>query len=194
MESKINQCLYLNPEKQNGIQMMKPCDQPFPWPCSGQEFIDTRIQSYWMERPSGDNKEGGNPYSKPGSSKPPATKDTVASVEGFTNMGEHYVQPGDCPDGYQRNPTTGKCEQVCMNCKYNERTYKQSKEFNEFDPCFPHNGVYDGIDNDGYVRCTCGNQGQYCGDTFDAQGGMLYGGTYIMNVGDFGFLGDLASY
>ena len=44
------------------------------------------------------------------------------------------------------------------------------------------------------IRCTCGNQGQYCGDSFDAQGGMLYEGTYIMNVGDFGFLGDLSSY
>ena len=75
METKINQCLYLNPEKQNGIQMLKPQDQAFTWPQDGQNFIDSRVQSYWMERPSGDViKSGGNPYSKPGLRKPESKK------------------------------------------------------------------------------------------------------------------------
>ena len=32
-------------------------------------------------------------------------------------------------------PKSGKIKQVCMNCKYNQRTYGKSKEFNEADYC-----------------------------------------------------------
>ena len=81
-----------------------------------------------------------------------------------------------------------------MNCKYNERTYGKSKEFNEADPCFPNRGVYDGITNQGLTKCTCGNNNQYCGDNFTAQGGMSIDKVFIMNVGDFQSLSKLASY
>ena len=117
-----------------------------------------------------------------------------SNVEGFTNMGEHYVRPGDCPDGYFWCTKSNKCKQVCMNCKYNERTHGRSKEFNEFDPCFPNRGVYNGITNKGLTKCTCGKNNQYCNEIFDAQGGMFVDKVYIMNVGDFGNLGDLAAY
>ena len=50
------------------------------------------------------------------------------------------------------------------------------------------------------IQATEGN-GEYCeeskhlsGELFDAQGGLYADNTYIMNVGDFGFLGGIASY
>ena len=74
-----------------------------------------------------------------------------------------------------------------------EQKYNKSKEFNEGDPCFP-DGVYNGIDNQGNTMCTCGSKGQYCNDIFDAQGGLVTDGVYIVNVGDYFNVGSLASY
>ena len=41
----------------------------------------------------------------------------------------------------------------------------KSREFNEADPCFP-NGVYNGITNEGFIKCTCGKDNKYCSDDF----------------------------
>jgi len=201
----FNKCLYLNGEKDNASSMLKKCihgSDDLAWPCISREMFDRTILNYNTTRASGDN-----------------IQDNVVNedkllfedphVEGFTNMGEKYIPSGRLPDGYFRCPKTGKVTQVCMNCKYNQSTYGKSKEFNEGDPCFPNNGVYNGITNDGYTDCTCGSRGQYCnnnyaggskrsryvgGDNFDAQGGMMIDNIYIMNVGEFGELGTLASY
>ena len=49
-------------------------------------------------------------------------------VEGFTNMGESYVRPGDCPDGYYWCKKSKQCKQCsrrieeCNRC--NRYTFK----------------------------------------------------------------------
>ena len=63
----------------------------------------------------------------------------------------------------------------------------KSREFNEADPCFPE-GTYNGITNEGYIKCTCGSNNQYCSDdfiknVFTADGMMMSGQKIIMNVG-----------
>jgi len=191
----------MNAEKQNATVMMNNCingSDPLVWPCIENEIIDKDIFSIVTERPQGDNVQSNLRHSLTDGTD--QTKDNIdnlfvnSNVEGFTNMGEKYVKPGDCPDGYYRCPKTGRCMQVCMNCKYNESTYGKSKEFNEAGPCFPNRGVYDGIDNDGVTQCTCGQRGQYCGDNFTAQGGFFSDDVFIMNVGDFNALGELSAY
>ena len=82
-------------------------------------------------------------------------------VEGYvdyTGPGVSLVQD-TCPGYHIQNPYTGECEKVCKNCKVSDKSF----EFNEYDPCFP-NGVYDGINNNGDVMCTCGSRGQYCNE------------------------------
>jgi len=208
MSIDYNKCAYMNAEKQNAYIMMKPCingSDPLVWPCIEKETLDKDIFSIVTERPNRDNyiPEENVPAGNVPEDNVPQTLNQNPTVEGFTNMGESYVRPGDCPDGYFRCPISGKCLQVCMNCKYNQRTYGKSKEFNEADPCFPDRGVYNGIDEFGNVKCTCGLNNQYCNDyvekplnndLFDSQGGMMVDNVYIMNVGDYNSLGKLASY
>ena len=199
MSIDFNKCAYMNGELQNASVMLRKCingADELAWPCVAREEIDNSMYSTFMERPTGDNIQGNLEYSLDINQKKDNIPEvgSVGSVEGFTNMGEQYVRPGDCPDGYNRNIKTGKCTQVCMNCKYNQRTYGKSKEFNEFDKCSPNKGVYDGITNDGRTRCSCGSNNQYCGDNFNAQGGFLSDNVFIMNVGDFSSLGKLAAY
>jgi hypothetical protein len=202
MSINYNQCLYMNGEKQNANVMLNECingqdENVSPWPCVQREALDNDIFSIVTERPLGDNTDNVLSHSL----IEPLLKETISTgepfstdVEGFTNMGEKYIRPGDCPDGYYRCPNSGKCIQVCMNCKYNQRTYEKSKEFNEADPCFPNKGVYAGIDNLGYTRCTCGQKNQYCGDNFNAQGGLLADKLLIMNVGDYSSVVNFANY
>lgn len=198
MNIDFNKCLYLNAEKQNSEQMLNPCINGFDslsWSCDGRKEINTMIQSRNLERPSGDNIEGNLPHSLNENKVNKLPKKVSSnSVEGFTNLGESHVPEGECPDGYYWCQQSQKCVQLCQNCKYNETKYRQSKEFNEYDPCFPNQGVYAGIDNEGYTQCTCGKDGRYCNNMFDTQGGMFYNDVYVMNVGDYFGMGDLASY
>ena len=199
MSIDFNKCAYMNGELQNASVMLRKCingSDELAWPCVAREEIDKEMYSTFIERPNGDNIQEKLVYSLDINSDN-QKKDNIPetdTIEGFTNMGEKYVRPGDCPDGYNRCLKTGKCIQVCMNCKYNQRTYGKSKEFNEFDKCFPNKGVYDGINNDGYTQCSCGSRNQYCGDNFNAQGGLYNDNVFIMNVGDFSSLGKLAAY
>lgn len=207
----FNKCLYLNGEKDNASSMLKKCihgSDDLAWPCISREIFDRTILNYNTTRASGDNIQD-NVVNEGNVVNEDQLLFEDPHVEGFTNMGEKYIPDGRLQDGYFKCPKTGKVTQVCMNCKYNQSTYGKSKEFNEGDPCFPNNGVYNGITNDGYTDCTCGSRGQYCnnnyaggskrsryagGDNFDAQGGMMIDNIYIMNVGEFGELGTLASY
>ena len=94
-----------------------------------------------------------------------------SSIEVFTGkifytdngMGESNVPHDQCPEGYRRCEKTNKCIQVCTNCKYNDNM--KSQEFNEYDTCFP-NGVYDGLDKNGNIKCNCGKDNKYCSDKF----------------------------
>jgi len=81
----------------------------------------------------------------------------------YHGPGESFVPFDQCPVGFEVCPKSGKCVQKCMNCKLN--VDNKSQEFNEADPCFPE-GVYAGIDNLGNTRCTCGQNGQYCSDSY----------------------------
>ena len=190
-------CSYINPETESVRSMMKPCNDGktnFQWECEQRRILDNSILAWTLERPDGTNIQGILPHSQM-QDNAKVTKKVVNTdlKEGFTNLGESYVEPGVCPDGYFFCPLKQKCVQVCQNCKFNEKKYYKSKEFNEADPCFP-NGVYNGIDNQGITQCTCGSRGQYCNDIFDTQGGLFADGVYIVNVGDYFDVGDLGAY
>jgi len=190
-------CSYINPEIESVRSMMKPCNdgkKKFQWECEQKLFLDSGILARNLERPDGTNIQGVLPHSQMLDNVKVVQKVVDNDLkEGFTNLGESYVEPGVCPDGYFFCPLKQKCVQVCQNCKFNEKKYYKSKEFNEGDPCFP-NGVYNGIDNQGITQCTCGSRGQYCNDIFDTQGGLFADGVYIVNVGDYFDVGDLAAY
>tara|TARA_Y100000768_G_scaffold203919_2_gene153492 strand:- start:339 stop:944 length:606 start_codon:yes stop_codon:yes gene_type:complete len=201
MPIEFNKCLYLNAEKDNADLMLRKCihgSDDLAWPCTSRVDFDNNILKYATTRADVTQDSTNEIESQQKDNK---IENKIENkiyednhVEGFTNMGASYVRPGDLPDGYFRCPKSGKVKQVCMNCKYNQRTYGKSKEFNEGDYCFPNRGVYNGITNDGLTKCTCGSRGQYCGDNFTAQGSMFADNVFIMNVGDFGKLGSLAAY
>ena len=74
----------------------------------------------------------------------------------------------------------------------------KSLEFNEKDPCFPE-GTYNGITNEGYIKCTCGNNNKYCSDEFiknifTTDGLMMIGQKIVMNVGNTGSIQDLFNF
>ena len=197
MNIDYNSCSYINPEKVSSREMLKPCNnngEQFYWQCEQKLFLDNGILARNLERPDGTNIQGVLPHSQMQDNAKVVQKLVNKDLkEGFTNLGESYVEPDVCPDGYFFCPLNKKCVQVCQNCKFNEKKYYKSKEFNEGDPCFP-NGVYNGIDNQGITQCTCGSRGQYCNDIFDTQGGLFADGFYIVNVGDYFDVGDLAAY
>ena len=120
--------------------------------------------------------------------EPNKDREPNKKIEGFITgdgLGESFVEPNTCPDGYRWCSKSLKCVQVCTNCKYNDGM--KSKEFNEADKCFP-NGVYDGISNDGKIKCTCGNNNQYCADNsysvvFTTDGSYLENNN-IKNIGN----------
>ena len=111
-------------------------------------------------------------------------------VEGFTTdngLGESTIPQGQCPEGYKRCPTTGKCIQVCIHCKYRDG-YK-SQYMNEYDPCFPE-GIYNGRDNQGGIKCTCGLNNQYCNykrnnNLFMTDGSLIIDKQFIPVIGNY---------
>ena len=129
----------------------------------------------------------------------------VNNVEGFTNSdrrfitdngpGKSSIPDGQCPEGFKRCSLTGKCIQVCRNCVY--RDNMKSKDYNKADPCFPE-GTYDGVTNEGNIRCTCGSSNQYCSDDFTkgftADGMMIDGKKIIMNVGQTSSIASLFNF
>jgi len=119
------------------------------------------------------------------------------SHEGFTNFytdngpGESTIQKGECPLGYQRCLKSGKCIQKCIGCKLKDQV--KSHSFNTADPCFPE-GVFNGFTNDGYVKCTCGQDNQYCPDVNKpsySTDGLLQLGRQLATVGNSNALSKL---
>ena len=129
----------------------------------------------------------------------------IGGVEGFKNSdkfivdngpGKSSVLEGQCPEGFSLCPKTDKCIQKCQGCIY--RDNMKSLEFNEKDPCFPE-GTYNGITNEGYIKCTCGNNNKYCSDEFiknifTTDGLMMIGQKIVMNVGNTGSIQDLFNF
>ena len=125
--------------------------------------------------------------------------------EGFRNqglfitdngLGESSVPKGECPEGYTRCPKSGKCIQACIGCVY--RDNMKSREFNEADPCFP-DGVYNGVTNEGFIKCTCGRDNKHCSDdfikkAFTTDGMLINGQKIIMNMGLTGKIDELFNF
>lgn len=164
MEDQLK-CFYLNASSQNASDMLRTCVQDktssFEFNCKDdpmeQELPNdvkniARINNISIQRGIIDNNV----------------------IEGFTGKmfitdngpGKSSVPEGECPEGFSLCKITGKCIQKCQNCIY--RDNMKSQQFNEGDPCFP-NGVYNGITNEGYIKCTCGNNNQHCSDNFIQQ-------------------------
>ena len=131
---------------------------------------------------------------------------SIPGMEGFQNsdnifltdngLGKSSVPAGECPEGYSRCKKTGKCIQKCIGCVY--RDNMKSRSFNEADPCFPE-GTYDGVTNEGHVKCTCGSNNQYCSKDFvknmyTTDGMMISGQKIIMNTGLTRAIDDLFNF
>jgi len=178
---KYGQCNYLDMETQSASDMLRKCvgDQSSEKvaPCKKYNYrMNQDINQMVFDRPQNDNiYSSSDMLQKQGSKLSEPSVSGVEGVEGFQNFndyrtGELYHGPGEsfvpfdqCPVGFEVCPKSGKCVQKCMNCKLN--VDNKSQEFNEADPCFPE-GVYAGIDNLGNTRCTCGQNGQYCSDSY----------------------------
>jgi len=175
MEQRIN-CDYLDLSKKNASDMLLNCIND---PSKGYDFNCNNFTNY---------QESNSPFIRgkdQGFNNP--LKSNISGVEGFTNFytdngpGVSNVPPGQCPDGYTNKD--GICVQVCTSCKYRDFDKNKSKIFNEADPCFPE-GVYDGITNDGNIKCTCGFNDKYCSEKFtDAYtaDGVLFQNNIIKN-------------
>ena len=126
----------------------------------------------------------------------------INNNEGFTNFvstdnGSGIYNLGNkCPEGYSLD-INGNCIQKCINCKYNDKDKNKSVSMNESDPCFP-NGIYNGRSNDGDIRCTCGDNNQYCSNKFikkyTVDGMLLNNNNIMMNIGITDYVGKLFNY
>jgi len=136
-----------------------------------------------------------NHFSKEIVTKKPDKSLSILGMEGFQNSdnifitdngpGKSSIPDGECPEGYSRCEKSGKCIQKCIGCVY--RDNMKSRSFNEADPCFPE-GTYNGVTNEGYIKCTCGSNNQYCSKDFvknmyTTDGMMIAGQKIIMNTG-----------
>ena len=169
MEDRFN-CDYLDLSKQGASDMLFNCVQ------DRSKGYDLNCRSDYVDTKQNQN----NLAIKRG------IEQGFNGVEGFTSKifytdngpGESTIKEGQCPDGYSYCSISKKCVQVCMGCKY--RDNMKSQEFNEADPCFP-NGVYNGVTNEGNIKCTCGLNDKYCPDKFINQ--YTTDGTLFLNQG-----------
>jgi hypothetical protein len=170
------ECNYINPNVQNAQDMNLNCiNNPSEgldkYCLSEYKLYDNIAQrSVFLDIKRGTDA-GYGIVNKNEIQKKPQFNQSSDSIEGFTGQifigpdgpGKRTLTPGKCPQGYSWCNKSHACKQVCMGCKYEDNM--KSQEFNESDPCFPQ-GVYDGRENDGTLRCTCGNKNQYCSDNF----------------------------
>tara|TARA_B110000858_G_C17752101_1_gene450185 strand:- start:441 stop:1109 length:669 start_codon:yes stop_codon:yes gene_type:complete len=214
---KQQDCFYLNSEFQPASDMLRKCvgDSASPnlFNCDGDpsDLLNNVKETARMNDIS--IQRGFSFYNVDNSNVNHFTKDVVpkktASIpgmEGFQNSdnifitdngpGKSSIPDGECPEGYSRCVKTGKCIQKCIGCVY--RDNMKSRSFNEADPCFPE-GTYDGVTNEGYVKCTCGSNNQYCSKDFvknmyTTDGMMISGQKIIMNTGLTRAIDDLFNF
>ena len=197
MEDQL-QCFYLDGSSQNASDMLRKCvqdknseldfnckDDPMKQELFGEVKDTARMNNISIQRGITHNR----------------------LVEGFTGKvfitdegpGKTSIPEGQCPEGYSRSQETGKCIQKCIGCIY--RYNMKSQQFNEADPCFPE-GTYNGITNEGNIRCTCGSNNQYCSNSFisdvsnffTANGMMILGKKIIANTGETNSIDILFSF
>ena len=81
--------------------------------------------------------------------------------EGFTNggfsgnlSGEYKIPENTCPDGHTFD---GKgCRQICTHCTYKDNE-PESRSINEADFFCEPFGMFNGFDNNGYIKCLSRN-------------------------------------
>ena len=125
----------------------------------------------------------------------------IDKKEGYKNYSYKGDGPGEkgdittCPDGYSL--INGKCEQKCINCKYQDNMKSMDMGMNVYDPCFQR-GVYDGITNEGDIKCTCGENNKYCSDNmikkFTTDGMLMDNNKIHMNIGESNMIDKLFNY
>jgi len=205
-------CFYLDSDFQPASDMLRGCvgdkNSPIRFNCGDdpmrQELPENLIRTAKM--PDIAIKRGFafyniNNYNENNIEPSPVVKKPVIKksnnnygLEGFQNknifitdngLGESNISKGKCPEGYSKDLVSGNCIQKCIGCVY--RDNMKSREFNEADPCFP-NGVYNGVTNEGFIKCTCGRDNKYCSDNFvkklfTTDGMMVSNKKIIMNTG-----------
>jgi hypothetical protein len=81
-----------------------------------------------------------------------------------SGSGEFVIPNEECPLGHEWCDKTKACVQKCINCNY--KGGMKSLVFPDVsDQCFlGGGGVFNGMDNWGNTKCTCGTNNQYCPD------------------------------
>lgn len=209
MEEQTN-CFYLDSELKPASDMLRQCvgdsNSPYRFNCEEnpmkqvmpEEVKETaRMNDIAIQRGFASYNintiDNSNYYVK--KNEPMKLNKLKGNTEGYMNyedkfitdngLGESQIPEGKCPEGYGKCPITGRCIQKCIGCIY--RDNMRSQIFNKSDPCFPE-GVYNGITNEGYIKCTCGNENKYCSEDFTkniftAEGMMKSGKKIILNTG-----------
>ena len=198
MEDQL-QCFYLDASSQNASAMLRKCvqdqssalefncrDDPLRQDLPTDVKDTARMNNIAIQRGITDNHLDGS--GKIHTDKPVNS----GSIEGFTSKmfitnegpGKTSIPKNQCPEGFSICPKTGKCIQKCQSCIY--RDNMKSQQFNEADPCFPV-GTYNGITNEGFIKCTCGANNQYCSedfikDVFTPDGMLVFGKKIVTNV------------
>lgn len=174
-------CNYVDMSQSSASQMLNICTQkPSIKPgllCPTKSYQARRNTTYTDLSGIFRGYATSGQFSLLGVSGKPNKSPTSSTYEGFTTdngPGQSTIPKNECPEGYTYDFKEDKCYQVCQQCVY--RDNMKSREFNEADPCFPQ-GVYNGLNSDGSINCTCGSQDQYCSknplDGYTADGGLV---------------------
>ena len=132
---------------------------------NSDQMLNVCDQSKLLHIPYFEKSLPANLYQRTQKKVSTSNKISFPFFEGYQNFvtdngpGKFTLNPDECPNNYSN--VNGTCMQVCSNCGYRDKDKTKSRDFNEFDPCFP-NGVYDGVTNDFQTTCTCGKNNQYC--------------------------------
>jgi len=198
MEDQL-QCFYLDGSSQNASAMLRKCvqdqsselefncrDDPLRQDLPTDVKDTARMNDIAIQRGITDNNLNG------GGKMHTDSLGNGDVIEGFTSKmfitnegpGKTTIPENQCPEGFSLCLKTGKCIQRCQSCIY--RDNMKSQQFNEADPCFPE-GTYNGVTNEGFIKCTCGSNNQYCSDkfiqnVFTPDGMLVFGQKIITNV------------
>ena len=198
MEDQL-QCFYLDASSQNASAMLRKCvqeqssalefncrDDPLRQDLPTDVKDTARMNNIAIQRGITENHLTGS--GKIHTDEPV----NGGSIEGFTSKmfitnegpGKTTIPKNQCPEGFSICPKTGKCIQKCQGCIY--RDNMKSQQFNEADPCFPE-GTYNGVTNEGFIKCTCGSSNQYCSEdfiknVFTPDGMLVFGKKIVTNV------------
>lgn len=174
-------CNYIDASKSPASQMLNKCTQSpslIPGPLCPEKSYQARRNTTHTDLSAITRGYATSGQFMTPDAEAPKKTNPYSNYEGFitdNGPGESTI-PDKCPEGFTYDINQKKCFQVCQQCSY--RDHMKSREFNEADPCFPQ-GVYNGFNSDGSIRCTCGHDNQYCRDS-PIDGYTASGGLFIM--------------